>query len=72
MYQMDISATTLSAITDKVIPAMQEWHSWQLKSVYAFVYLDCMHYKVREGSSVFTRAVYNIIGVSLRNCLRGI
>ena len=65
LYQMDISASTLSAITDKVVPAMNEWRSRSLESVYAFVYLDCMHYKVREGSSVITRAVYNILGVSL-------
>lgn len=65
LYQMDISASTLSSITDKVVPAMNEWRSRSLDSVYAFVYLDCMHYKVREGSSVITRAVYNILGVSL-------
>jgi len=65
MYQMDISASTLSAITDKVIPAMNEWRLRPLDSVYAFVYLDCMHYKVRDGNSVVTRAVYNILGVSL-------
>ncbi|MEX8548618.1 MAG: IS256 family transposase [Mucilaginibacter sp.] len=65
LYQMDISASTLSSITDKVVPAMNEWRSRSLDSVYAFVYLDCMHYKVREGSSVVTRAVYNILGVSL-------
>jgi putative transposase len=65
LYQMDISASTLSSITDKVVPAMNEWRARSLDSVYAFVYLDCMHYKVREGSSVITRAVYNILGVSL-------
>ena len=65
LYQMDISASTLSSITDKVIPAMNEWRARSLDSVYAFVYLDCMHYKVREGSGVITRAVYNILGVSL-------
>ena len=65
LYQMDISASTLSSITDKVVPAMNEWRARSLESVYAFVYLDCMHYKVREGSSVITRAVYNILGVSL-------
>lgn len=65
MYQMDISASTLSSITDKVIPAMNEWRQRPLESVYAFVYLDCMHYKVREGSGVITRAVYNVLGVSL-------
>jgi len=66
LYQMDISAATLSAITDKVIPAMNEWRSRPLESVYAFVYLDCMHYKVREGGSVVTRAVYNILAVNLQ------
>ena len=65
LYQMDISASTLSSITDKVVPAMNEWRARSLESVYAFVYLDCMHYKVREGSGVVTRAVYNILGVSL-------
>lgn len=65
LYQMGISASTLSSITDKVIPAMNEWRARALEPVYAFVYLDCMHYKVREGSGVVTRAVYNILGVSL-------
>ena len=66
IYQMEISAATLSSITDKIIPAMNEWRQRPLESVYAFVYLDCMHYKVREGNAVITRAVYNILGVSLR------
>jgi transposase-like protein len=65
LYQMDISATALSTITDKVVPAMNEWRCRPLESVYAFVYLDCMHYKVREGGSVVSRAVYNILGVTL-------
>lgn len=65
MYHMDISATQLSAITDKVIPAMNEWRARPLQSVYAFVYLDCMHYKVRDEGRVTTRAIYNILGVDL-------
>jgi len=66
IYQMEVSAATLSSITDKVVPAMNEWRQRPLEPVYAFVYLDCMHYKVREGNAVVTRAVYNILGVSLR------
>lgn len=65
MYQMDISAPQLSAITDKVIPAMNEWRTRPLQSVYAFVYLDCMHYKVRESGRVVTRAIYNVLGVDI-------
>ena len=62
---MEISATQLSSITDKVIPAMNEWRTRPLQSVYTFVYLDCMHYKVRENGRVVTRAIYNVLGVDI-------
>lgn len=63
---MEIPASTLSTITDKVIPAMNEWRSRPLDPLYAFVYMDCMHYKVREEGSVITRAIYNILAVNLQ------
>ena len=63
---MDISAGTLSSITDKVVPAMNEWRSRSLESVYVSRVPGLYAlYKVREGSSVIPRAVYNILGVSL-------
>lgn len=46
MYVMEISATEISNITDRVIPAMNEWRNRPLEMVYPFVFLDCMHYKV--------------------------
>lgn len=64
MYAMDISATEISHITDKVIPAMNEWRNRPLDPIYPFVFLDCMFYKVKEGGSVSTRAVYNILGIT--------
>lgn len=64
MYAMDISASEISHITDKIIPAMNEWRTRPLEAVYPFVFLDCMHYKVREGGSVISRAVYNILGIN--------
>ncbi|WP_437920655.1 IS256 family transposase [Sphingobacterium sp. LRF_L2] len=64
MYAMDISATEISNITDKVIPSLNEWRNRPLESVYPFVFLDCMHYKVKDNGSVQTRAVYNILGVN--------
>jgi putative transposase len=42
IYQMEISAATLSSITDKVIPAMNEWRQRALEPIYAFFYLDCI------------------------------
>lgn len=48
MYSMEISANEISRITDSVLPAVNEWRSRPLEAVYPFVFLDCMHYKVRH------------------------
>ena len=64
MYAMDISATEISHITDKVIPPMTEWRNRPLESIYPFIFLDCMHFKVKENSSIQSRAVYNILGIN--------
>lgn len=65
MYDMDISHDTLSSITDRIIPQVKEWQSRPLEPIYAIVWLDAMHYKVRDGGVVKNRAVYNILGINL-------
>lgn len=64
MYDTEVSAATLSAITDKVIPLVKEWQSRPLDSLYCMVWLDAMHYKVKEEGRVITRCVYNILGIT--------
>lgn len=64
MYDTDISATTLSTITDRIIPQIREWQSRPLDSVYCIVWMDAMHYKVRDEGKVTSRAVYNILGIN--------
>lgn len=64
MYDTDISAATLSAITDKVIPLVTEWQARPLDWLYCIVWLDAMHYKVKEDGKVTTRCVYNILGIT--------
>jgi putative transposase len=64
MYDVEISHATLSEITERVIPQVKEWQSRPLESLYTIVWLDAMHYKVREGGRVVTRAVYNVLGVN--------
>jgi putative transposase len=64
MYGTEISATTLSAITDRVIPQVKEWQSRPLDEVYCIVWLDAMHYKVKDEGKVKNRAVYNILGIT--------
>jgi transposase-like protein len=64
MYDTNISHTVLSQITDKVLPEVKTWQNRPLDLVYPIVWLDAMHYKVRNGGSVKHRAVYNIIGIT--------
>jgi len=63
MYDTDISHSTLSSITDKIIPEVKEWQSRSLDSLYTIVWMDAMHYKVKEDHRFVSRAVYNILGV---------
>jgi len=63
-YDTDISATTLSSITDKVIPLVKEWQQRPLESLYCIVWLDAMYYKVKEEGRTQTRCVYNILGIN--------
>jgi putative transposase len=63
-YDTEISATTLSAITDKVIPLVKEWQQRQLEQLYCIVWLDAMFYKVKEEGRSQTRCVYNILGIN--------
>jgi len=64
MYDADISHTTLSLITDRVIPEIKEWQARPLESVYCIVWLDAMHYKVKDEGKIVSRAVYNILGIN--------
>lgn len=64
MYDTDISASTLSTITDRIIPIVQEWQNRPLESMYCIVWLDAMYYKVKEDTRFTTRCIYNILGIN--------
>lgn len=64
MYDADISHTTLSAITDRIIPVIKEWQARPLEDVYCIVWLDAMHYKVKDEGRIVSRAVYHILGIN--------
>ena len=63
MYDVEISHTTLSEITDRIIPKVKEWQNRPLESLYTIVWLDAMFYKVKDGGKVVSRAVYNVLAV---------
>jgi len=64
MYDTEISAATLSSITDRVIPRLKEWQSRPLEEIYCMAWMDAMFYKVREDGRIVTRCLYNILGVT--------
>ncbi|MFN7654165.1 MAG: IS256 family transposase [Cyclobacteriaceae bacterium] len=64
MYDADISHTTLSAITDRIIPVIKEWQGRPLEDMYCIVWLDAMHYKVKDEGRITSRAVYHILGIN--------
>jgi putative transposase len=65
IYGLEISNATLSAITDKIIPTVKEWQARPLENVYPIVWLDAIHYKIRENGKVTSKAVYTILGVNI-------
>lgn len=65
IYGLEVSDTTVSRITDKVLPAAKEWQQRPLESVYAVVFLDAIHYHVRSEGQVMKKAVYIAIGIDL-------
>jgi transposase-like protein len=64
IYGVEISPSTISSITDKLVPAISEWRARSLDSVYAIVFMDAMFFKVKMDNKVETRVVYNIMGIN--------
>ena len=64
LYGVTTSPATLSAITDRVIDEVKAWQGRPLESVYPFVWLDAIHYKVKENGGIRSKAVYCMLGVN--------
>lgn len=64
MYDTDISHTVLSQITDKIIPEIKAWQNRPLETVYPIIWLDAMHFKVKDEGKVVHKALYNILGIN--------
>jgi len=64
MYGMTLSPSVLTEITDRIMPKVIEWRNRPLEDVYPIVWLDAMHYKVREDHRVVKKAVYNIMAIT--------
>jgi len=65
IYGADISPTMISNITDKVLEVAKEWQNRPLSKVYPITYFDAIHYKVRQGGKVITKACYTCLGINM-------
>ena len=65
IYGIEVSDSTVSRITDKILPIAKEWQQRPLESVYAVVFLDAIHYYVRSEGQIVKKAVYIAIGINL-------
>lgn len=64
LYGIEVSATMVSNITDQVIPEIKEWQARPLDDVYPFVFIDAVHFSVREDNHIIKKAAYIVLGIN--------
>lgn len=64
LYGIEVSATMVSNITDQIIPEIKEWQNRPLDSVYPFVFIDAVHFSVREDNHIVKKAAYVVLGIN--------
>lgn len=65
LYDIDISDSTISRITDKIMPVVKEWQERPLEPIYAAAFMDAIHYHVRSEGRIVKKAVYIALGVDM-------
>ncbi|WP_342479894.1 IS256 family transposase [Paenibacillus sp. FSL L8-0340] len=65
MYGIEVSPTLISNVTNKIVPLIKEWQNRPLQGVYAVVYLDAIHFKVKQDGAIINKAAYMVIGIDL-------
>ena len=68
LYDVEISPELVSKISEKIMPEIAVWQSRPLNSVYPFVFMDAIHYKVKEDHQYVTKAAYVVLGIGMDGC----
>ena len=63
LYGIEVSATMVSNITDQIIPIIKEWQERPLDDIYPIVFIDAVHFSVREEARVIKKAAYIVLGI---------
>ena len=66
MYGIDVSTGTINTVTDQLIPLLKDWQNRPLESHYPIVWMDAIHYKIKEGGRYISKAVYTLLGLNLQ------
>lgn len=64
LYDVEISPELVSKISDKIMPEVTAWQNRPLESVYPFIFMDAVHYKVKENHRYVTKAAYVVLGIN--------
>jgi len=65
MYDIELSNGTINAVTDKLLPELQAWRERDLEAIYPIVWLDAIHYKIKENGRYVSKAIYTILGLTI-------
>ena len=65
MYGLEVSEAVISGVTDRLIPELKSWQQRPLEAIYPIVWLDAIHYKVREDGRYVSKAVYTLLGLNV-------
>ncbi len=65
MYDISLSNGTINAVTDKLLPELQAWRERDLDAIYPIVWLDAIHYKIKENGRYVSKAIYTILGLNI-------
>lgn len=65
LYGIDVSPTLISNVTAKIMPLIKEWQHRPLQQVYSVVFMDAIHFKVKQDGHIVNKAAYMVIGVDL-------
>jgi transposase-like protein len=65
LYDVEISPELVSKISEKIMPEVASWQSRALETIYPFVFMDAIHYKIKEDHQIVTKAAYVVLGITL-------
>ena len=65
LYDVEISADMVSNITNRIMPIVTEWQNRPLEKTYSFIFMDAIHYKVRDDKHIIIKAAYVVLGVNM-------